>query len=406
MKLAILGATGSIGRSALDLARTFPERLEITALTCARQVEPLARDIVAHRPKLVAVLSPKERRELLALLSDMGLKAPPKIVCGPEGYLEVAVEAEADVVLSAIVGLAGLAPTVAAVDHGRKVALANKESLVVGGELIMPLARKTGAQIIPVDSEHSAIFQVLGGLSCPGEVRRLILTASGGPFRGLKGEDLEKVTLDEALNHPRWKMGPKITCDSATMMNKGLELIEAHHLFGLNYDDLEVVVHPQSVIHSLVEFIDGTQSAILGPTDMRMVIAYALSHPERWPLLPVPSGDGLADFFALDLPRFAFNQWRGHLTFEAPDYDTFKCLRLAEAAGRSGGTAPAILTSANDEAVSLFLAGVIGFADIPRLVQQTLEAIPAAPLTGIDQAQAAADEARRMAKSFSLDLRR
>jgi 1-deoxy-D-xylulose-5-phosphate reductoisomerase len=247
---------------------------------------------------------------------------------------------------------------------------------------------------------------MLGGLNTPAIVRRLILTASGGPFRGRKKDELDKVTLGEALHHPRWNMGPKTTCDSATLMNKGLELIEAHHLFGVDYDDLEVLVHPQSLVHALVEYIDGTMSAVMGPTDMRLAIAFALSHPDHWPLLPGPAGPGLTDLSPLDLPRFAFNQWRGHLTFEEPDHETFKALPLALAAGRSGGTAPAILTSSNEEAVQLFLTGAIGFAEITRLVQQTLETLPSTPLTDIGQVLAVADEARRLTKSFSLDLRR
>ena len=404
MKLAILGATGSIGRSALDLAGAFPGRIQITALSCAGQVRVLAGDIMTHRPRLAAVAGPGERRELLALLSDLGCGEPPEIVCGPEGYAAVAAESEAEVVLSAIVGLAGLPPTLAAVERGRKVALANKESLVAGGELLMPLARRTGAEIIPVDSEHSALFQLLGGLSCSEEVRRLILTASGGPFRGLSAEALKKVTREEALAHPRWRMGPQVTCDSATMMNKGLELIEAHHLFGLPYDKLEVLVHPQSVVHGLVEYVDGSQSALLSPADMRIAISYALSHPRRWPLLSAREGPGLADFSPLDLPGFSGGREPGGLAFETPDYETFPALRLAEAAGREGGTAPAILISANEEAVKLFLAGVIGFSDIPRLVRRVLEDIPAEPLAGLDQVQAASDESRRLVKSFSLDF--
>ncbi len=405
MKIAILGATGSIGQSALDLAEIFPEVIEPVALTCGRKVELLARAVERHRPGLVAVHGPRERKKLRELLTGMGVKPLPKIVCGVEGQVVAAVESGAEVVLSALVGGVGLRPTLAAVQAGLKVALANKESLVVGGELIMPLAAETGAAIVPVDSEHSAVFQILGGLRGR-HVRRLILTASGGPFRGLKAADLEKVTLDEALHHPRWSMGPKITCDSATMMNKGLEIIEAHHLFGLPYDHLEVLVHPQSVVHSIVEYWDGAQLMQAGPTDMRQVIAYALSHPERWPLLPDSPGGGLANYFPLDLSRFAFNQWRGHLTFEEPDIDTFKALRLARTAGLAGGTAPAILSSANDEAVRLFLAGAIGFADIARLVEQTLEALPVAPLVSVEQALAVAEEAQRLTKSFSLDLRR
>jgi len=405
MKLAILGATGSIGQNALDLAAAFSEQIEITALTCGGRVEILAEDIVRYRPKVVAVAGPDEAAKLTIILNEKKVARRPEILHGTAGQIAAAVESGAEVVLSAIVGGAGLQPTFAAVGAGLKVALANKESLVVGGELLMPLAAAKGAAIVPVDSEHSAIFQVLGGLEGR-DVRRLILTASGGPFRGLKADDLEKVTLDEALHHPRWNMGPKITCDSATMMNKGLEIIEAHHFFNMPYDRLEVVVHPQSVVHSIVEYQDGAQMMQAGPTDMRQVIAFALSYPDRWPLLPGPDGGGLTSFFPLELPRFAFNQWRGHLTFEEPDYDTFKALRLAENAGRVGGTAPAIMCSSNEEAVGLFLSGAIGFTDIIRLVEQVMEAIPATPLTDLEEAIEIADHARRMTKSFSLDLRR
>lgn len=405
MKLAILGATGSIGQSALDLAGRFPEHLEITALTCGWRVDLLAEAIERHRPAVAAVYGPLERDKLIEILQSRGLSPLPEILHGPEGQIAAGVESGADTVLSALVGGAGLAPTFAAVKAGLKLALANKESLVVGGDLIMPLAAASGTEIVPVDSEHSAIFQILGGLGHR-NVRRLILTASGGPFRGLKADDLEKVTVDEALNHPRWRMGPKITCDSATMMNKGLEIIEAHHLFNMPYERIEVLVHPQSVVHSIVEYHDGAQLMQSGPTDMRQVIAYALSHPDRWPLLPDEAAQGLEAYYPLDLPRFAFNQWRGHLTFEAPDYDTFRALGLAEQAGRAGGIAPAVLCSSNEEAVSLFLSGAIGFTDITRLLEQTLEAIPNGPLNDLEQAQAVAEEARRLTKSFSLDLRR
>jgi len=285
------------------------------------------------------------------------------------------------------------------------VALANKESLVAGGELLLPLARRTGAEIIPVDSEHSALFQLLGGLHCSGDVRRLFLTASGGPFRGRPAAALEKVTREEALAHPRWSMGPQVTCDSATLMNKGLELIEAHHLFGLPYDQLEVLVHPQSVVHALVEYLDGTQTAALGPADMRLAIAYALSHPRRWPLLPGAGSPGLSGLSPLDLPGLSGAKGGpGSLNFEPPDHETFPALRLAEAAGREGGTAPAVLLGANEEAVRLFLGGRIGFLDIPRLVRRTLEALPAEPLTGLEQIQAVSGEARRLAGSLALKL--
>ena len=406
MRLAILGATGSIGRNALDLAGAFPLRIQVTALSCACQVLVLARAIMDHRPRLAAVAGPGERRELLEILSDMGCDEPPEVLCGPEGYAAVAAESEADVVLSAISGLAGLPPTLAALERGRKVALANKESLVAGGELLMPLARRTGAEIIPVDSEHSALFQLLGGLYCSHDVRRLILTASGGPFRGLAAEALAKATLEEALAHPRWRMGPQVTCDSATLMNKGLELIEAHHLFGLPYDRMEVLVHPESLVHGLVEYVDGSQAALLSQADMRVSIAYALSHPKRWPLLSAREGPGLADFSPLDLAALSGGRGPGRLTFETPDHENFPALRLAEEAGREGGTAPAVLLGANEEAVKLFLAGLIGFLDIHHLVRRALEAIPAEPLSGLEQIQAVSGEASHRVRNFSLDLRR
>ena len=404
MKLAVLGATGSIGQNALNLAEKFPEHIQITALTCGRKVDLLARAIQRYHPVVAAVYEERDRKKLIDILKELGAPLP-EILCGPEGQAAAAVESGAETVLSALVGSAGLWPSLAAARAGLKLALANKESLVVGGELMMPMAAASGAEIIPVDSEHSAIFQILGGLAGH-NVRRLILTASGGPFLGFSAEALEMVSLDDALKHPRWSMGPKITCDSATMMNKGLEIIEAHHLFNLPYDRIEVLIHPQSVVHSIVEYHDGAQMMQAGPTDMRQVIAYALSHPDRWPLLPDGQGNGLSDYTPLELPRFFFNQWQGHLTFENPDRETFRALGLAETAGRAGGIAPAVLCGANEEAVSLFLSKAISFTDIIFLVEQVLEAIPNCPLKDLDQALAVTEEARRLVKSFSLDLRR
>lgn len=405
MKLAILGATGSIGQNALNLAEKFPEHIEITALTCGWKVDLLARAVQRHRPALTAVYGAVEREKLRTRLKELGVSPLPEILCGPAGQATAAVESGADTVLSALVGGAGLVPSFAAARAGLKLALANKETLVVAGELMMPAAAASGTEIVPVDSEHSAIFQIWGGLAAR-NVRRLILTASGGPFRGFTADGLETVSLIDALNHPRWQMGDKITCDSATMMNKGLEIIEAHHLFNMPYDRIEVLVHPQSVVHSIVEYHDGAQMMQAGPTDMRQVIAYALSHPVRWPLLPDEPGQGLADYLPLNLPGVPFNQWLGHLTFEAPDRETFRALGLAEAAGRAGGIAPAVLCSANEEAVSLFLSGAISFSDIIFLVEHALDAIPNRPLKDLDQAIAVSEEARRLVKSFSLDFRR
>ncbi len=398
MKLAILGATGSIGENTLKLAEAFPDKIEITALSCAYKVERLARLIRRHRPKVVAVYGPKERDCLCETLKEAGSTALPEILIGPQGQAAVAAESGAEVVVSAIVGAAGLWPTVAAVKAGLKIALANKESLVIGGDLIIPEASARHSEINPVDSEHSAIFQILRGLRGRG-VRRLILTASGGPFKGYKTEDLAEVTREDALRHPSWSMGPKISCDSATMMNKGFEMIEAHHLFNLPYHQLETVVHPQSVIHSIVEYVDGAQLMQAGPADMRLAIAYALSHPERWPLLTQTDP---APYEPLDLPRLGYEQWSGHLTFEEPDYETFKCLKLAIQAGRSGGSAPAILCGANDEAVDLFLLGAIKFLDIPDLVEQALNRLPSGPLTSVEQALEVVNESRRLVKALAL----
>ena len=405
IKLAVLGATGSIGKNALDLAGRFPDKIRIVALSCGRNVELLAEQIRTFQPKIAAVADSEGADRLRAILADQGLSPRPDILWGPPGLAAAATESGADTVLSAIVGEAGLVPTEAAVKAGLKVALANKESLVLGGEILMPLAAESGAVIVPVDSEHSAIFQVLQGRNAR-DLRRLILTASGGPFRGLKAEALETVSLEAALDHPRWNMGPKVTCDSATMMNKGLEVIEAHHLFAVPYDQIDVLIHPQSVVHSLVEFIDGSQLMQAGPTDMRLPIAYALSHPERWPLLTQAGRDGLDNLQPLDLAGFSFNQWRGHLTFEEPDHETFRALGLAVKAGRMGGTAPAIMSSANEEAVELFLSGAICFADIIRVVEKAMEASSVSSLKSVEQALEAASEGRRLAKVFALDFRR
>lgn len=394
IKLAILGATGSIGKSTLAVAGAFPEHIAITALTCATQVDGLAEAVIRFRPQLAAVKGETERENLITILRDRGEKIP-EILCGESGQIAAAAESGADTVLSAIVGGAAMPPTFAAVAKGLRVALANKESMVMGGDLLMPLAQKRGATILPVDSEHSAIFQALGGTLRAVNVRRLILTASGGPFRGFSQAQLRSVTKEQALKHPRWSMGAKITCDSATMMNKGLEIIEAHHLFNLPYDKIDVVIHPQSIVHSIVEYIDGSQIAQMGPTDMRLPIAYALSHPTRWPLIKTtrPGIEGLAP---LSLPAVSFQEHSGHLTFASPDYKTFPALTLACAAGQQGGTAPAILSGANEAAVALFLADKINFSDIVPSVEKVLAKSDIRPVDTINTAIEAEREARRM----------
>ncbi|MDR1677958.1 MAG: 1-deoxy-D-xylulose-5-phosphate reductoisomerase [Deltaproteobacteria bacterium] len=388
VKLSVLGSTGSIGRATLSLAQAFPEYIAVAALAARSSVTALDRQIRLFKPSLVAVGDDNNRQKLCELLSDFPDR--PEIMIGEEGLYSAAAQSGADTVLSALVGAAGLKPTWSALKEGLKVCLANKESLVLGGELLMKLA---GHRLAPVDSEHSAIFQALGGKLSHPDLDRLILTASGGPFRGYTLEALKKVTKEEALKHPTWSMGPKITCDSATMMNKGLEVIEAHHLFGLDYSRIEVLVHPKSYIHSLVGFKDGSILAQMGPTDMRLAIAYALSHPRRWPLLE--KAETVADF-----KNFRDRTIPEKLFFEEPDRKVFKALALAEAAGRAGGTAPAVLNAANEVAVEAFLAGRISFTDIADLVERTLSAIPTERLTDLTEALAADAKARQTASNF------
>jgi 1-deoxy-D-xylulose-5-phosphate reductoisomerase len=303
-----------------------------------------------------------------------------EVLAGPEGLVRLVAESDADLVLNAIVGSAGLGPTVVALTEGMDVALANKESLVVGGDLVMPLAEATGAQLIPVDSEHSALHQLIAG-EPPGAVERLVITASGGPFRGRSLASLADVEVKDALRHPTWAMGGKITIDSATLMNKGLEVIEAHHLFGVPYDRIDVVVHPQSIVHGIVNLCDGASLAHMGNPDMRVPIAYALHHPERVDV-PVPM---------LDLTQV------GSLTFEAPDLEAFPSLALAFAAARAGGTAPCILNAANEVAVHAFLNERLGFLGIPAVIEGTLERLPAQPVHSFESLYAADADARRIA---------
>ncbi len=374
-RLAILGSTGSIGIQALDVvSRAVPDELEVVALSAASSWETLLEQANAHGVTRVGISDPDAAARAAEAWTDG------QVLSGPEGLVELITECHCDMVLNAIVGSAGLVPTVAALGEGIDLALANKESLVVGGELVTALAQATGATIIPVDSEHSALHQLLAGEG-PGTVDRLVITASGGPFRGLRRQDLEHASIDEALAHPTWSMGGKITIDSATLMNKGLEVIEAHHLFGTPYDHIEVVVHPQSVIHSLIQLCDGATLAHLGYPDMRVPIAYALHHPERVDL-PVAR---------LDLVEL------GALTFEAPDEDTFACLRLAREAARLGGTATCTLNAANEVAVHAFLGGRLSFLDIAAVIEETLEALPAEQIHSFDTLAVADAEARRVA---------
>jgi 1-deoxy-D-xylulose-5-phosphate reductoisomerase len=380
-RLIILGATGSIGVQALDVvSRASADELRVVALSAERSWEQLVEQARAHGVKRIALTDPNAAARASEAWTDG------EVFSGTEGLMRMISTTDCEMVLNAIVGSAGLVPSVATLTEGIELALANKESLVVGGELVMQLAEGTGATIIPVDSEHSALHQLLEGQGA-GTVDRLILTASGGPFRGAGPADLEDVTVDQALAHPTWAMGGKITIDSATLMNKGLELIEAHHLFGTPYDRIDVVVHPQSIIHSLVQLCDGATLAHLGYPDMRVPISYALHYPDRVDV-PVKPLD------LIDLQR---------LTFEAPDPDTFACLRLAREAGIAGGTAPCILNAANEIAVHAFLNGRLKFADIARVIEETLERLPGGPVHSFDALADADAEARRVASELVVE---
>ena len=350
--LTILGSTGSIGRQALEVVRQFPERLRVVALTAHRSSDLLASQALEFRPECVALTEGSGCRALQEALLGSGVR----VLAGPEGLSEAAALPQADVVLGAITGVAGLRPVLKALKAGKTLALANKETLVAGGRIAMETARTYGGVIIPVDSEHSAIFQCLAGEQ-DRTVETLVLTASGGPFRTRDVETFGRITPQEALRHPNWSMGPKVTIDSATMMNKGLEVIEAYWLFGVQPSQIEVVVHPQSIVHSLVTFTDGSTKAQLGQPDMRLPIQYALTYPDRW-----PSPRGRVDWSAGLL-----------LEFSPPDLDKFPCLRLAYDALRAGGSAPAVLNAANEEAVALFLREELRFTDIPHAVEQAIE---------------------------------
>jgi len=363
--LTILGSTGSIGTSTLDVVRSFPERFKVSALAGGRNIGLLAGQIARFRPALAVVLTEELALELKKKLAP-NLKV--EVLWGEEGYEQAARLDEAETVVSAMVGGAGLKPTLAAVRAGKRVALANKETLVMAGELIMAEARTSEATILPIDSEHSAIFQALSGQNAR-DVKRIILTASGGPFFGKTREELAEVTRAEALSHPNWKMGDKISIDSATLMNKGLEAIEARWLFDCPFDKIGIQIHPQSVVHSMVEFVDGSVLAQMGVPDMRVPIAYALSCPDRLPL-------GLPN---LDLPSLP------GLTFEEPDPKAFPCLALALKAGVQGGTSPVILNAANEVAVHFFLENKIKFLDIGLIVDRIMEEGGSASLKGLDQ---------------------
>ena len=376
--VAVLGATGSIGASALDVIARHPGRYRARVLAAGHNVDALVALCVAHRPDHAVVADEESYLRLRGGLADAGL--PTQAHAGTPALDALVSGPECDTVVAAIVGAAGLSSTLAAARAGKRLLLANKESLVLAGELLMAAANGANAEIIPIDSEHNAIFQCLRSRQAQGDVSRIVLTASGGPFRGRRRDELAQVTREQAVAHPKWSMGPKISVDSATLMNKGLELIEAHHLFGVGRERLDVLVHPQSLVHSLVEFVDGSTLAQRGLPDMRTSLAVGLGWPER-----IASGVG-----GLDLLRHP------RLEFEAPDTDAFPCLRLAWEAMAAGGTAPAVLNAANEVAVSAFLQGRIGFLSIPALVEDALAALPATPADSLDALLAADAQARRL----------
>jgi len=361
-RITILGATGSIGQSTLDVVARHPDRYEVFALTAHQRVDELAVLCKQYRPHYAVVMSSADAQKLQVLLTVAQLST--EVLWGDEALVAVASDASVDAVMAAIVGAAGLLPTLAAVNAGKRVLLANKEALVMSGALFMQAVNKSGATLLPIDSEHNAIFQCLPGSfrcgSATPDVERLLLTASGGPFRNWTHEAMQQATPEQAVKHPKWSMGRKISVDSATLMNKGLELIEACWLFGMTADRVQIVVHPESIIHSLVQYVDGSTMAQLGNPDMRTPIALGLAWPER-----IPAGVPPLDLFTT-----------GGLHFESPDETRFPCLRLAREAMQTGGCAPAVLNAANEVAVAAFLDGQLRFTDIPVLIERTLTELP------------------------------
>jgi len=348
--ITLIGSTGSIGTQTLDIVSQYPDQFRIVGLAAGNNVEMLAAQIRQFQPSIAAIAAEDKLPALQAAIQD--LDPQPILLAGTAGVIEVARYGDAETVVTGIVGCAGLLPTIAAIEAGKDIALANKETLIAGGPVVLPLVEKHGVKLLPADSEHSAIFQCLQGVP-KGGLRKIILTASGGAFRDWPVEKLPEVTVADALKHPNWSMGKKITVDSATLMNKGLEVIEAHFLFGLDYENIEIVIHPQSIIHSLIELQDTSVLAQLGWPDMRLPLLYALSWPDRI----------YTDWERLDLVK------AGSLTFREPDHQKYPCMQLAYAAGKAGGSMPAVLNAANEQAVALFLAEKIGFLDIPRCIE-------------------------------------
>ncbi|MCX5963790.1 MAG: 1-deoxy-D-xylulose-5-phosphate reductoisomerase [Cyanobacteria bacterium] len=352
--LSLLGSTGSIGTQTLDIVAQYPDQFRIVGMAAGRNVALFSQQIRQFKPQIVALQDETLLADLKVAIADV--QPQPIILAGQAGIVEVAKYGDAEVVVTGIVGCAGLLPTMAAIEANKDIALANKETLIAGGPVVLPLVKKHGVKLLPADSEHSAIFQCLQGVPDRG-IRRILLTASGGSFRDMPIEELANVTVASALKHPNWSMGRKITIDSATLMNKGLEVIEAHYLFGMDYDHIDIVIHPQSIIHSLIELQDTSVLAQLGWADMRLPLLYALSYPDRLP----------TDWEPLDLVK------AGNLTFREPDHVKYPCMGLAYAAGRAGGCLPAVLNAANEEAVALFLDEKIKFLDIPKLIEKTCD---------------------------------
>ncbi|MBP5325126.1 MAG: 1-deoxy-D-xylulose-5-phosphate reductoisomerase [Pseudobutyrivibrio sp.] len=363
-KIAILGSTGSIGTQTLDIVSQNPDDLQVVAMSCGSNIDLFEKQIRKYKPSLVSVVNEKLASDLKTRLSDIDID----VLFGMDGLIAVATAEEADTVVTAVVGMIGVQPTIAAINAKKTIALANKETLVTAGHIIMPLAKEKGVSILPVDSEHSAIFQSLNG-ERHNKISKILLTASGGPFRGKTLDDLENVTLADALKHPNWSMGAKITIDSATMINKGLEVMEAKWLFGVNLNQVEVVVHPQSILHSAVEFMDGAVIGQMGTPDMRLPILYALFYPNRKTLYAEP----------LDLFKV------GTLTFEKPDMETFYGLSLAYDAMDAGGNVPTVFNAANEKAVAKFLDNKIKFLEIPEIVSEAMINVDFIPNPTIEQ---------------------
>ena len=380
-KLAILGSTGSIGTQTLDIVSQNPDDLQVVAMSCGKNIDLFEKQIRKYHPSLVSIGNEELAKDLKTRLADMDIR----IVFGMDGLIEVATYSDADTVVTAVVGMIGVKPTIAAINAGKTIALANKETLVTAGHIIMPLAKEKGVSILPVDSEHSAIFQSLNG-ERHNKISKILLTASGGPFRGRTLEELENVRLEDALKHPNWSMGAKITIDSATMINKGLEVMEAKWLFGVDLSQVEVVVHPQSIVHSAVQYVDGAVIAQLGVPDMKLPIQYALFYPDRRPM-----AEKRLDLFELH-----------SLTFEKPDTDTFRGLKLAFDAARRGGSMPTVFNAANEMAVKRFLKGDIKYLQIYEMIEKAMENHKVIENPGVEEILAAEKETYAFLENLAL----